>query len=184
MKSALEKLEKEKVHFQDTQELIREFSDLEERNLFLVEKNQQNEQSFFDLKKQFEDSRAEKSRKISELTLRKKELRERLKREELSLQMKLRRKNEERVGFGEKQLANVFKHAAEFVGRVGGKGIRLEGKGAKESFVEYLTGIERELFGFERLLGKEYAEGIHKMKVSRLYFYLLTYFLVVLTNPK
>ena len=171
MRLALELLKREKVHFKDTQELIREFSDLEERNLFLVEKNQQNEESFFDLKKRFEDTRTEKSKKISDLTRRKAELRERLRKEEMALQAKLRRKSEECVGVEEEQVSKILQSAGDLMAQTGYRGgYRLEGKGAKESFVEYLTTIERNLFVFERSLGREYSEWVHKLKVATVLF--------------
>ena len=182
MRLALELLKKENVHFKDTQELIREFSDLEERNLFLVEKNQQNEESFFNLKKRFEDTRTEKSKKISDLTRRKAELRERLRKEEMALQAKLRRKSEERVGVEEEQVSKILQSAGDLMAQTGYRGgYRLEGKGAKESFVEYLTTIERNLFVFERSLGREYSEWVHKLKVTISFIYLYIY--IFIYNP-
>ena len=64
----LHKLETEQIPFKDPKALIREFTDLEEKSLFLIEKNQENEHSYFKLIKVFRETKIKKSDKIKELT--------------------------------------------------------------------------------------------------------------------
>jgi hypothetical protein len=66
-KNILNELVNDKIYFKNPQQLIQKFSDLEERNLFLIEKNQDNEQAYFELKKKFETTKEEKTLQIKEL---------------------------------------------------------------------------------------------------------------------
>lgn len=63
----LKELKADQICFKNPQQLIQKFSDLEERNLFLIEKNQENEQAYFELKKKFEETKQEKTRQVREL---------------------------------------------------------------------------------------------------------------------
>lgn len=78
-KGVLSELVHDTIDFQNPQQLIQKFSDLEERNLFLIEKNQDNEQAYFELKKKFGETKEEKTLQIRELESKKQLLGDRIK---------------------------------------------------------------------------------------------------------
>lgn len=78
-KSVLSELVGDTIDFKNPQQLIQKFSDLEERNLFLIEKNQDNEQAYFELKKKFSETKEEKALQIRELESKKQFLKNRIK---------------------------------------------------------------------------------------------------------
>lgn len=70
----LQNLAEEQIPFQRPEDLIHKFSELEKKNLFLIEKNQENEQIYFELQSKFSKIKKEKELHLEELKKHKIEL--------------------------------------------------------------------------------------------------------------